>query len=249
MTTAPNAFGNLSSAGLEETQDRIGGFRVLESDAYTGEIKMAYAGKASGSNAQSITVLLAHDGGEYRETFWITNRNGENFYTKDGKKIGLPGFSIIDDLCLVTTNKPLAQQTTEEKVVSLYDYDAKKEVPTSVAMLVELLGQKVTFGIQKHLKNKQAKDGNGVYQDTADSREENVTDKIFHFPSNLTVVEARKNIQTPTFYGAWVEKNKGQTQDRRSIKDGASSAQGGRAGAPPKSNGAAAPKTASLFGN
>jgi len=246
-----NVFGNLTTDGLEESQDRIGGFRVLESGPVRGKIKIAYAGKASGSNAQSVTVILAHENGEYRETFWVTNKAGENFYTKEGKKNPLPGFTIIDDLCVVTTNKSLAQQPGEDKVVNLYDYEQKKEVPTSVPMLVELLGKNVIFGIQKHLKNKQVKNtSTGNYEDTAETREENVTDKIFHFPSNLTVVEARKGIQKAGFYDAWVERNTGQTQDRRSIKDGQASAQSGRTGrpgAPPKS-GEGAAKTTSLFG-
>jgi hypothetical protein len=256
MTT--HVFGNLSNEGLEESQDRIGGFRVLESGAVTGKIKMAYAGKAANSHAQSITVVLAHSGGEYRETLWITNRNGENFFhPKDAhgksdmaKKNPLPGFTIIDDLCLVTTNKPLSEQATEEKVVNLYDFEQRKEVPTGVPMLVDLLDKEVTLGIQKHLKNKQTKSATtGDYENTSETREENVTDKIFHYPSNLTVVEARKGIQKATFYAAWIEKNTGQTQDRRVIKDG-SSPQTGRAGrpvgVPPKAGESA--KTPSLFG-
>lgn len=250
-----NVFGTLTTDGLAETQDRLGGFRVLDSGPYTGKIKAAYAGKAASSNAQSVTVILeTNDAGEYRETFWITNKKGENFFVDKqdaSRKVPLPGFTMIDDLCLVTTNKSLSQQATEEKVMNIYDPDAKKELPKSVPMLIELLGKEVTFGIRKELKNKQAKDGNGVYQDTPDSREENVTDKIFHYPSNLTVVEARKGIQTPTFYGAWVEKNKGQTMDRRSIKDGDAGGQSGRAGrpggAPPKA-GETSAKTSSLFG-
>lgn len=249
-----NMFGNLTTDGVEESQDRLGGFRVLETDAYTGTIKAAYAGKSANSNSQSVTIILEHDGGEYRETFWVTNKNGENFYVDardNNKKKPLAGFTHIDDICLVTTNKGLSQQATEDKVMNIYDPDQKKELPKSVPMLVELLGKKVTLGILKELRNKQAKDGNGVYQDTADSREENSTDKVFHFPSNLTVVEARKQIQTPTFYGAWVERNRGQTRDRRSIKDGAAGGQAGRTGrpggAPPTAQGGAA-KTTSLFG-
>lgn len=244
-------FGNVSTDGLEEAQDRVGGFRVLETDAYKGTIKMAYVGKAANSKARSVTIVLAHASGEYRETLWVTNRNDENFYVKDGKKNALPGFTIVDDICVMTTNKGLTEQAAEEKVVNLYDFDQKKEVPTSVPMLVDLLGKEVTLGIQKHLVNKQAKDGNGEYQDTAETREVNVIDKVFHVPSNLTVVEARNGVQQAKFYGLWVERNRDQTQDRRSIKDGAS-AQGGRSGrpvgAPPKA-GESAAKTPSLFGS
>lgn len=241
-------FGNLTNEGLEEKEDRIGGFKVYDSDAYTGTVKMIYAIK-SPSGAQGVVVHLDLDAGsEYRETFWVTNKQGQNYFERDGKKKPLPGFTVIDDLCLVTTNKPLSAQNTAEKVVNIYDAEAKKEVPTNVPMLVEVLGKKVTFGILKELRNKQVKDASGSYVDTADSREENSTDKVFHFPSNLTVVEAQKGIQQPAFYGSWVERNRGQTRDRRSIKDGQGGQTGrqGRPGTPPKASDAGS-KTASLF--
>ena len=251
----PNIFGNLTTEGLEETQDRLGGFTVYDSDAYTGTLKAVYAGKSPNSKAQSITVILELDGGkEYRETFWVTNRNNENFFrnkTDNTKKVPLPGFVIVEDLCLVTTNKGLSDQTTEEKVMNVYDPDAKKEIPKAVPMLVELLGKKVTLGILKELRNKQVKDSStGEYVDTPDSREENVTDKIFHHPSNLTVVEARQGTTVATFYNAWLEKNKGNMRDRRTIKDG--SGNGGQTGKPGRPNvppkaGETTAKTPSLF--
>jgi hypothetical protein len=249
----PNIFGNLTTEGLEQSQDRLGGFRVLDTDAYTGTLKAVYAGKSPTSKAQSISVILDTEQGEYRETFWVTNKNNENFFRNKQdttKKVPLPGFVVINDLCLVTTNKELAEQTTEDKVMNVYDVDAKKEVPKSVPMLVELLGKKVTFGILRETRNRQVKNAStGEYEDTAESRDENTTDKVFHHPSNLTVVEARQGTTVATFFNAWLEKNKGNTRDRRSIKDGNGGGQSGRPGRPntPPKAGEAAPKTPSLF--
>jgi hypothetical protein len=245
-------FGNLTNNGLEESQDRLGGFRVRDTDAYTGTIKVAYAGVSSRSKAQSVSIILELEaGGEYRETFWVTNGEGNNYYldkNDKSKKNPLPGFTIVDDICMVTTEKPLSQQTAEDKVINVYDPDQKKELPKSVPMLVDLLGKKVTLGIVKELKNKQVKDANDKYVDTADTREENTTDKVFHYPSNLTMVEARRGVTNAQFYGSWVEANRGKARDKRSIKDGAQNGQAGRpgAGGPPKANGAAKPAT-SLF--
>jgi hypothetical protein len=252
----PNIFSSLTTEGLEASQDRLGGFRVFDTDAYTGTIKAVYAGKSPNSKAQSINVILEFEGGkgEYRETFWITNKNNENFFRNkqdNTKKVPLPGFVVVEDLCWVTTNKPLAEQVTEDKVMNVYDTDAKKEVPKSVPMLVELLGKKVTFGILKEVRNRQIKDSStGEYVDTAESREENTTDKVFHFPSNLTVVEARQGTTVATFFNAWLEKNKGVTRDRRTIKDGNGGGQSGKPGrpnTPPKSGEGGPSKTPSLF--
>lgn len=245
-----NIFGQLTDNGLEETQDRLGGFSRLESGAYLGKIKMAYAGQ-SASGARSVTLIFGHGEGakdEYRETVYITNKAGENFYLdNDKKKHPLAGFTIIDDLCQVMTGKPLAQQTTDEKVVNVYDSDAKKELPKSVPVLVELLGGDVTLGIIKQTVIKQVKQ-NGVYVDTNETRDDNNIDKVFHFPSNLTVVEAKKGVQAATFYGAWVEKNTGVTRDRTK-KAGNPGVKAGRPGMPPIANAASgAAKGASLFG-
>jgi hypothetical protein len=251
-----NIFGSLTNEGLEESQDRLGGFRVRESGPVTGTIKAAYAGKSPKSQARSVTVILdADDKSEYRETFWLTNKSGENFFrNKDdnNKKVPLPGFTFVNDICLVTTNKELSQQPTEDKVMNVYDSDLKKDVPKSVPMLVNLLGKKVTFGVLKQVENKNEKStSTGEYVPTADTREINATDKVFHFPSNLTVVEARQGIQTAGFYPAWVEKNKGIIRDKRKIKDGVVGANGqagraGRPGVPPKAGDTQA-KTSSLF--
>lgn len=243
-------FGNLTNDGLEEAQDRLGGFSRLESDAYLSKIKMAYAGQSSGG-ARSITLIVGTGEGfkdEYRETIYITKKTGENFYVDDQKKKQpLPGFTTIDDICQMVTSKPLAQQATEEKMVNVYDPDAQKELPKSVPVLVDLLGGEVILGIVKQTVTKQVKQGD-TYVDTNETREENVIEKVFHHPSNLTVAEAKKGAQTAAFYGAWVEKNKGQTRDKTNKKGAAQGGKTGKPGMPPiagASNGAA--KGASLF--
>ena len=246
-----NPFGNLTTTDLEEAQDRLGGFNTLETDAYTGTVKVAYAGKSAGG-AQSVTVILDLGNTEYSETFYVTNKAGENFFRNkqdNNKKIPLPGFTMVNDLCLVTTNKQLSDQSVEEKMVNIYDFDLKKAVPKAVPVLVELIGHQVTFGILKTLENKSVKDGAGEYQPTAETREVNVTDKIFHYPSNITVAEATHGGTEATFHAAWLAKNKGVTRDKRTIKEGQPGAvKSGKPGSPPQA-GAQQAKTPSLFGN
>ena len=239
-------FGNLTNEGLEESTDRLGGFSPLNSDVYTGDIKAAYAGKSSGG-AHSVTVLVALEGGrEYRETIYITNRNGENYFLNKNdktKKVPLPGFTTIDDLCLVTTGAPLSEQETEEKVLNIYNPESKKEEPTSVPVLTGLTGKTVTLGIQKNIENKSEKQ-NGNYVPIADTREINTIDKVFHAETKMTVPEARAEQESADFFEKWKEKNVGNTVDRRSIKDG----QGGTKGGPPASGGEKSPRK-SLFGS
>lgn len=241
-------FSNLSTEGLEATEDRLGGFSPLSTDAYEATIKAAYAGQSQGG-AHSVTLLADAGGREYRETVYITNRKGENYFLNKNdktKKVPLPGFTTINDLCLVTVEKPLSEMETEDKVVNVWDNDAKREVPKSVPMLTELIGQKVGLGIVEQLVNKNEKDASGEYQPIAETRVENFIDKVFHYPTNMTVVEATNGATEPKFHEAWVAKNKGVQRDKREIKDGQAGGSGKpTAGAP--AAGSAAPKT-SLFG-
>jgi hypothetical protein len=247
-------FANLKSDGLEKTEDRVGGFQPLETDAYTGTIKAFYATKSQGG-ANAVNVILALEGGkEYRETIYVTNRNGENFYLNQNdktKKVPLPGFVIAEDICLVTVDKPLSDVIFEDKVMNIYDPEAKREVPKSVPMATELLGKEVTLGIVKQTVNKNEKAGDGSYVPTADTRDENFTDKVFHTGTKMTTVEARNGSEGAVFFNTWVERNKGNTRDKRTIKDGQASnaGQAGRpgGGAPAAGAAGAAPKK-SLFG-
>ena len=239
-------FGNLKSDGLEESQDRLGGFRPLETDIYTGKIKALYAGKSDGG-AASLTLIADFGGTEFRETYWVTNKKGENFFlNKDDKtkKVPLPGFTIADDLCLIATGAPLSEAAFEERTIKLYDHEAKKELPKGVDMLVAAIGQPISLGILKVLENKNEKVGD-EYVPTAETREINVTDKVYHPEQKLTVAEARQGQTEAKFWDSWLERNKGQTRDKRTIKD---STAGGARTTPPKPGEAAAAPRKSLFG-
>ena len=241
-------FQQLGDEGLEQVQDRLGGFQPFNTDVYPAKIKAAYAGK-SAEGAMSVTVMADIGGKEYRETLYITNKKGENFYLNKQdakKKVPLPGFTTVNDICLIACEKPLSQMQTEEKIIKLYDYDAKQEVPKPVQMITELIGKDVALGIFRQLENKSTKDSSGKYVATPETREINVIEKVFHPELKLTVAEAQNGKTKGEFWDAWVERNKDTIRDKREIKDGA----GGTAGAPRPAPTAqaqqAAPKT-SLF--
>jgi beta-galactosidase GanA len=240
-------FGNLSRDAAEDQGDRLGGAGILDSAIYTGAVKVAYAGQSQGG-AKSVTVIFDLGNREYRETFYVTNKAGENFYTPKGdstKKTLLPGFVSVDDLCLLTTETPLEEQDLEEKVVNIYDFDQKREVPTNVPVLVNLIGKSVTMGILRQTVDKQAKDSSGEYRNTGETRDENVVDKFFHADLGVTVSEAKSGIRDAVFKTKWAEKNTGVTRDRSKGAEGNVGAPGRPAGS---AAGAAAPKaTKSLF--
>ena len=255
-----NPFGNLNTDNLQENEDRLGGFSRPETDVYLMTIKVAYAGESQGG-AKNVTLIGSLGSQEYRETIYVTNKKGENFFLskteKDAndnpKKIALPGFSTIDDICQMVAGKGLGEQTVEEKIVNVYDPEAKKEMPKAVPVLTELTGKTILLGIKKVLVNKSGPAPD--YAPTEETREENAIEKVFHPELRVTMVEAKeaaKNDKQPVaaFIDAWIERNKGKTQDKRTIKDGA----GVKSGRPGSSNGGAPQAGAqsarkSLFGN
>ena len=238
-------FNNLTDQGLEKAEDRLGGgFSVRETDIYTFKIKAAYAGKSQGG-AMNVSIIATDSQGEYRETIYITNKKGENFFVKDGKKVPLPGFTIINDLCLIATGEPLSEQETEDKVINLYDYDAKKEVPTSVPMIMALVGAEVSLSVQKNLEDKNAKNDAGEYVPTGETRDTNTIGKVFHTETKMTVVEALEGAEEAKFWDAWLEKNKGKVFDRTKKDTGGGKPVGTR---PAPTAGAKESSRPSLFG-
>jgi hypothetical protein len=244
-----NLFGNLKNDGLEESQDRLGGgFQPRNTDIYDMEIVLFYAGQAP-SGAKSVTIHAKDATGLYRETVYITNKAGENFFLNkedNKKKVPLPGFTTVDDICLAATGFPLAEQEFVEKVFNLYDFDQKKEVPTKVMCAPEVMGKTVSLGIQKVLEDKTAKNAStGDYEPTGESKETNTIAKVFHTESKVTMAEARNGSEAK-FWDSWLERNKDQTYDKRTNKDGAGKP---ASKAPPQAKGAGGgtPRT-SLFG-
>lgn len=242
-------FGNLKSEGLEEAQDRLGGYQSYETDIYSGKVKLAYAGQSTGGARFVFLSVAFPDGKEYRETIYITNKNGENFFLNkqdNTKKVPLPGFTLFNDICLVTTGKELSEQDTEDKVVNVYDPEQKKELPKKVPVLVDMLGTDITLAILKKIESIKVKQGN-EYVATDKTRETNSIDKVFHTETKMTVVEIKAKKAEPVFHDAWLEKNKGKTRDMTQSEGKSGRPGSSNAGGPPTAGAASKPRS-SLFG-
>lgn len=241
-------FSGLKTDGVEKQEDRLGGFAPLASGIYDGTIKTAYAGK-SPAGAQSVTLVIGIGSTEYRETIYITNTKGENFYADKQdpkKKILSQGYSTIDDICLFTTEEPLAEQETETKVVKAWNSAERKEMNTEVPMLVGLIGKPIKLAILQTKEWKQVKQGD-VYVDSTDIRLSNSIDKTFHPETGRTVNEYMHETETADFLAAWSAKNNGVTRDK--TRGGSA---GSAAGAAAGTSGTGSPlggQKKSLFGN
>jgi hypothetical protein len=232
---------------VADEADVIGGSDPVESGLYLATISMAYVDKSNGG-AMALNLRLALDNGrEVRERLWITSgdaKGNRNYYeTKNGEKRYLPGFNLANSLCLLSVGKELAEMDTDEKVINIYSSEASKEVPTKVPVLVDLLNQEIIAGIQQVIVDKSAKDQNGVYQPTGETRTVNEIDKFFRAKDKLTTAEIRAQVAEAEFYNSWDKKWTGQVRDR---SKGAAAPAGGATQSTAFAGNAAKPRT-SLF--
>lgn len=241
-------FSNLKrTSDIEESKDTLGGF-ILESDIYTTNIVTAYSDFfKSGAQYINVKFLVTKPDGStqnFNERFTITNKQGSIFYVgKDGKKHALPGYEIMDDMCLLTTGKTLAEQETEKKVLMIWNSNEGKEVPTEVDCLVDLFGKDILLAIQKIRRNKQVADASGKYIDSKEEQFLNQSRKVFDAEYKATVPEIRtaeRNNVAPeaTFINKWLAKNKGVTLDE--YKEIISGTSAGFSGSTGNANGASA---------
>lgn len=223
-------FGNAVevSADVKRT-DYIGGRGPLDTGVYDATVKMAYLVNSQSSAAKGALVIFDVNGQEVRETFWATNKEGKNTYedkkTKETRY--QDGFVKLDDLALLTTGKGILQQDAEEKLVKVYNFTERKELPENKNVLVDLIGKDVRIALVRQTVNKQSKGDDGVYVKTVETRDENVIEKFISAKTGKTVAETLEEKEA-TYVTEWAKKNEGKTRDRTSKDVGA-----GTAGAPP----------------
>lgn len=225
-----------TDSNIADEKDSVGGSRIRNSALYDLKISLAYLTKSAGG-AMALNLLLSDEDGDVRQQLWITNKKGENFYTdKKGDKQYLPGFNMANSLCLLTLGKEIASLDTEEKVVNLYNFEAKADVPTKVDMIVDLLGKDIVAGLLKQTVDKTTKnETTGEYEPNGETREENEVDKFFRAEDRLTSSEIRAQATEAVFATTWETKWKDQVRNKAK---GAT----GKAGAPKAPGAAAATK-------
>lgn len=240
-----NMFGNAASdlAGSEKEKDVLGGRAPLPTDAYDGKIVVAYITTSTGG-ARAFNFVIDINGKLVRETIYVTNKQGQVVYVKDGKKYPLPGYSLVNAITKLTIGKEIPQLTFENKLVKIWNFELKKDVATEVPVAVELTGEAVNLGIELIRENKQQKDQAGNYVDTAEIREVNSITRVFHTKTGQTAAEY--DAQGPAeFKALWLKEFKGKVRDKTNKNLTPATTAASTGGAAPSTTGAA---KSSLFG-
>lgn len=237
-----------SDDSIANEKDSVGGGGgVLDSGLYPSTVTLAYLTKSAGGAVGLVLNAKTNQGRDIRQTIYMTSgdaKGNKNYYEKDGQKNYLPGFIAANALALLSTGKEISDLDTEMKVVKVYNYEAKAEVPTKVEVIVDLIGKEIVIGLIKQTVDKTAKNSTtGAYEPTGETREENEIDKFFRASDKMTTAEIRAAANEPTFYNTWAAKWLGQVKNK--AKGGSGIAGAPKAGA---IAGASKKPTASLFG-
>jgi hypothetical protein len=226
-------FGNLKDDGLKLQGDRLGGQTLFDADYYEATVNMAYV-HTSSSGARAIVLTLDIGGRNFTETFYVTNKDGKNSYP-DKKNPSIQhemiGYAAMKEFSLLTTGVEFQLQNFEEKVVKIYDFEQRKDVPTNVPVMIDVLGKKIGVGLIRRKVDKKTRGQDNVYRATGETREENAVDKFFHAESGRIVSEFMNGIETPEFREKWLKVHKGKIQDRVKGAEGNQGMPGGAGGA------------------
>ena len=233
-----------TDTSIANEKDSIGGGGVLDSGLYMATITLAYVTKSAGGATGMVLHFKTDSKRDIRQTLWMTSgtaKGGKNYYEKDGQKNYLPGFLLAQSLALLAAGKEVSDLDIETKVVSIYNREAKAEVPTKVEMVMDLMNKPILIGLVKQKVDKTAKADSGEYVPTGETREENEIDKFFRASDRKTTAEIRAQVEEASFVDVWNDKWNGQVKDK-SGKGG-----NGTAGVPAKAASTKKPQ-ASLFG-
>jgi len=207
----------------KETLGGGGNQRVWESGVYNAIIEMATIEESSGgATAVNVTIKAADADAKVfplRDTFWATSgkAKGQNPYYVDqkGVKKPLPGYTAANRMCVAANGENLdtTVKAGGKKMVNVWSYEAKKEVPTEKWVLTDLIGKPIKIAVQKFKRNKQKKTDAG-YVDIADTFETNEVRYFANATTGLSVDEMANGETEATFMDAWHEKNAGNTIDQ-----------------------------------
>jgi hypothetical protein len=202
-----------TSNDIQSDGDSIGTGRILETGLYNCVIEAAYVSIAT-SGAMAINFnFKTKEQKELRQNVYVTSGDSKgnlNYYVdKSGNKKYLPGFTIVNDICLLSTGQELSELDTEEKVLSIWNPELKKEAPTKCQVIMDLVGKEITLAIIKVIEPKRVKNAAGEYVDTTETRTFNEISKAFRHEDMKTVTEIVEEKEA-TFHEKWLEVNAGK---------------------------------------
>ncbi len=191
----PNVFSKKNPVNTIEN-DYVGK-KIFDTDIYKAKIKMAYIGKSQSSEAKNITLILDINEQELIQAVWVSNKEDKVTYINKNTKEtqNIPGYNQINSLCLLVAGCNLPDMETEEKIVNIYDFEQKKQIPQSVECLITLHEEYIQIAVENRIIDKTVKnDSTGEYEPNGETR--NINEIVKYFPDYklVTVFELDRYI-------------------------------------------------------
>ena len=152
-----------------EIADYNGGGFIKDSGIYSETIAKAFLVESKNG---AIGIYIQYSGeGQHEETVYISNRDGETFYNKNGKDHPMPSYVDMKKLNYILTGEMItsaSQLKVEERIVKHYKWtedpeDENKKIKVDIELtaevLVDWIGKEVKLSVQMCEKEKQEKKG------------------------------------------------------------------------------------------
>ncbi len=151
-----NLFDNLDlDESLEIQEQRIAGPSafIKDSGIYTAQITMARLIESTGGANAAVLTFETEEGQKLTRTVWFTNKKGQTYWEKNDRKGNLPGYEELCRLSELLTDSIHSFGSTEDKVVDVWSYEKKEEVPTESKVIMSFIGKPVKLLIRKTLED------------------------------------------------------------------------------------------------
>jgi hypothetical protein len=209
MTQELNFGGNEE---IVENTESVGGWSADESGVQAVIVTVAYLTKSINGASMFNMETLDKNENKRRYTICISNVKGETFYTdkKTQEKRMLPGYQLVNNLCMATAGKPFKDvyAAGKDKSIDLMDWESRKEIPTMVKTFPSIYKKLVKLGVIKKIEN--ARKGG---KPTNEQREVNEIHTVFHASDNRTPKEVANKVADAVMFAKWEKYWVGRTKD------------------------------------
>lgn len=200
---------------VEESQE-FAGYSVLPTNVYKAVIKQAYLRLVKGQNGVNVNMnwkLDIEDEGERSfNNIFVAKQIGSDivYYSeKDGKRTEYPAFGALRrHLDNLLGKSVFDEGVLTQKVLPVYDYNEKKDVPMEVYSIDEVVGLTAAFGIVENHEN--------GYKDPSKLVKNNTIERVWtiHEGQPYTREEIKAGLAEPKHCLSWKSIWEGKVNDR-----------------------------------
>ncbi|AUR97294.1 hypothetical protein NVP1238A_45 [Vibrio phage 1.238.A._10N.261.52.F10] len=206
---------------LEKDTDVLSTGGPLTTNVYPLTAKYMYLDKTEKGALMAYGEFETETGRSVRFSECLGSKKSGTFKTtytdkRSGKEKPLPGYTKLLHLAhaMGIQVKDLSGLTAEPKILKLYDYDAKKELPQEKKVITDFTGKAIQAAIYNQVETKMAKDGNGNYTvPTAEERTLNTFEKWF--TADGRTIEEVASGDEASFKELWLTAHKDKVRDKR----------------------------------